>query len=100
MKEHGFNEKLWKCNDKRKKYYNLMTQIVKMQEAIQKENITQQYRTDFIEALNSITRLEGSIFPGCENLTVCCEAKKPLVGYPRGYDKSCFFGVGNIKWGW
>ena len=49
---------------------------------------------------NSITRLGRTIFFGCENLTVCCEERKPLVGYPRGYDKSCFSGVENIKWGW
>ncbi len=47
---------------------------------------------------NSITRLEDCIFAGCDNLTVWCEERKPLLGYPRGYDKSCFYGVENVKW--
>ena len=33
-------------------------------------------------------------------ITILCEVKKPLFGYPNGYSKNCFSGVREVKWGY
>ena len=37
-------------------------------------------------------------FAFCPELTVNCEIKKPLLGYPKGYDKTCFEEVKKVVW--
>ena len=59
------------------------------------ENCT---KLEKIEILSTVTSIKEKAFKGCTNLTVYCEVKKPLFGYPKGYDKKCFEGVTKIVW--
>lgn len=51
-----------------------------------------------IEIPDSITSIGEYAFYGCKSLIVYCEIKKPLFGYPKGYNKNCFVNVKKVIW--
>lgn len=46
----------------------------------------------------SFTEISITSLYECNQLTVYCEIKKPLFGYPKGYNKECFEYVRKVKW--
>lgn len=56
MKPQEFNEKIWACNDARKKYSGILDKILIMQEIIKKEHITDADKQMFINVLNNLTK--------------------------------------------
>ena len=46
----------------------------------------------------SVNEIKDSAFAFLSNLTIYCEAKKPLFGYPKGYAKTSFDEVKKVIW--
>ena len=46
----------------------------------------------------SVTEIPITYFYECKQLAVYCEIKKPLFGYPKGYNKEWFEYVRKVKW--